>query len=249
MRRVSKSSVSPRGLIAWAERRSNEPAKIESAVNSSCSSCSSMSYDQLMASSIVRCRGSLPRRIAFSSPKRSSRRWAISATPIARARAAASSIASGMPSRRRQISTTTGSRRVVEHEVRIGRARPRHEERNRGNRHRLVARDLVRPRPSTVVRPTTPARRQPPVVRGSSRRSTLTAPRSGSGSPAPRPASTRCSQLSSSKRLWRGRSISAIASSIELPRRTFTSIAVANAADVASSSTTLTSSTTWTPSE
>ena len=62
-----------------------------------------------MASCIVRWRGSLPLRIAFSTANRWSRRWATSATPIERARAAASSIASGIPSSRRQISTTSGA--------------------------------------------------------------------------------------------------------------------------------------------
>ena len=60
--------------------------------------------------------------------------------------------------------------------------------------------------------------------------------------------SIRCSQLSSTSKLCRGRSRSTMASSIELDFRRFTSMAVASAAAVASLSTTPTNSTTWTPS-
>ena len=94
-----------------------------------------------MASCIVRCRGSLPRRIALSTAKRWSSRWASSATPMACARAAASSMASGMPSRRRQISTTSGAVRLVEHEGRIRGPGAGHEQRHRGDLGRLVGRD------------------------------------------------------------------------------------------------------------
>ena len=111
-----------------------------------------------MASCIVRWRGSLPLRIAFSTPKRWSRRWAISATPIARARAAASSIASGIPSSRRQISTTSGAVAVVEHEGGVGGLGPSDEERDRGDlgqfaEHQIGAEQLLGPGRQRVHRP------------------------------------------------------------------------------------------------
>ena len=62
-----------------------------------------------MAARRVRWRGAADRWPAVSSPNRSSRRALISSTDSARTRAAASSIASGMPSSARQIEVTTAA--------------------------------------------------------------------------------------------------------------------------------------------
>ena len=103
----STSSSSPE--IDSAASRSNCPANTASDAKTRFSSSSSSSYDHPIASCRVRCRGSAPRLIPFSSRKRSSSRLAISVTSIAFARDAANSSASGIPSSRRQISTTAGA--------------------------------------------------------------------------------------------------------------------------------------------
>ncbi len=194
--------------------RSKEPANTDSAVNSSCSSGSSMSYDQLIASCMARWRGSLPRRIAFRSPKRSSSRRAISVTPIVRARAAASSMARGMPSRRRQISTTTGAVFASStNEGSAARARST-KSATAGMRGGLRIGRVVGARQSTAARPTTRARRAPPAVRGWSRAPRPSALRAGLGSRAPRPARSGArscraragSRAGAASRGWRPRS-------------------------------------------
>ena len=122
-----------------------------------------------------------------------------------RARAAASSIASGMPSSRRQISTTTGAVVVVERRSPDRRRAPgRRRARPPGSPSRPRATSSRRARPSTAVRPTTPARRRPPAVPGSWRRPTPTALRCRIRLTSAATGSMRCSQLSSSSRLWRG---------------------------------------------
>ncbi len=86
----------------------NVPANTASRRNTACSVGSSRSCDHSTAASSVWWRGSV-RRPAVSSVKRSSRPVATSASAMVRTLAAASSMASGTPSRRRQISTTDGT--------------------------------------------------------------------------------------------------------------------------------------------
>ena len=158
-------------------------------------------------------------------------------------------MARGIPSRRRQISTT--NRAVASSKTNVGSAARARATKSATAGMAIAPSHEISVSGAAVDNGSTDHTCSPATASGSrlvattdtegaSLRIRLTSAATGS---------MRCSQLSSSRRLWRGRSISAIASSIELLRRRLTSIAVANAADVASSSTTLTSSTTWTPSE
>ena len=100
---MARSSSHP--AMAQAPSRSNPPANTEHRASSSFSAPSSRSYDHCTAWRNVWWRSS-PRREPTSSRKRSSSRSRKSVPVIDTMREAASSIARGMPSSRRQISTT-----------------------------------------------------------------------------------------------------------------------------------------------
>ena len=96
-----------RPTIVSAATRSNGPAKIDSHRNIACCGGVSRSYDHWMVARSVRWRSTLARRPPVRSRRRSSRRSTRSAGERLLVRAAASSMASGTPSRRRQISSTS----------------------------------------------------------------------------------------------------------------------------------------------
>ena len=91
---------------ATAEAESNVPAKMPSRSNTVRSSASRSRYDHSTVARNVWCRSTRPRRLPVRSRNRSSRCAAMSIGLIDVTRAAASSIASGIPSTRRQISPT-----------------------------------------------------------------------------------------------------------------------------------------------
>ena len=95
--------------IAAAASAVKPPRNTDKRSKSSCSPASRSWYDQSTASRNVRCRRGASARVEVSRRNRSSRRTLISVTDIVLARAAASSMASGRPSRRRQISITATS--------------------------------------------------------------------------------------------------------------------------------------------
>ena len=178
-----------------------------------------------MASRIVRWRGSLPRRIALRSPNRSSSRLgdlgdadAIGPAPRrARWRAGC----------RRAVgrSPRPPGRRVVEDEASDRRPGPAPRRARPPGWPSRSSAEIVGSG-AAVDNGSTDHTCSPATASGSrlvatidtvgaSLRMRLTSAATGS---------MRCSQLSSSSRLWRGRSISTIASSIELLRRRLTSI-------------------------
>ena len=106
---------------ARAASRSNPPRNTASRRNRTRSVSVSSACDQSTEARNVCWRRTAVRAPPVSSRKRSCRLSTISSSDNARTRAAASSIASGMPSRRRQISATDGG--VVVGEVKSGRAR------------------------------------------------------------------------------------------------------------------------------
>ena len=101
------------------------PANVDRRSNTRCSGSVSSSYDHCTRSRSVRWRGSVARREPASTRNRSGSRSASCAGLIDRMRAAASSSASGTPSRRMQISATAvgGRRRRARSRVAPARAR------------------------------------------------------------------------------------------------------------------------------
>ena len=128
---------------------------------------SSSEYDQSTVARSVWWRSTAVRRPPVRSRNRSSRRAAISRGLIATTRAAASSIASGIPSRRRQISATAAAFVVVEREARPGRAG-----RGRRTAHRVARATTssasVASGHRRATAAATPARRRRRAPRGSS---------------------------------------------------------------------------------
>ena len=159
---------------------------------------SSSEYDQSTVARSVWCRSTAVRRPPVSSRNRSSRSAAMSAGVMAATRAAASSIASGMPSSRRQISDDRAAFDVVEREARSGRRGAVDEERHRRRSARpsfgVAGRGRASPASASghdllaVDAEALPAGREDPHVGADA----------GARSRRDRPtASSRCSQLSS----------------------------------------------------
>ena len=92
---------------------SDQPANTDSRRSSTCSGPDSRSWLQSMVARSVRCRGGAVRSPRPSSVKRSASRAAICSADSTVTRAAASSMASGTPSRARQMVATAAALRSV----------------------------------------------------------------------------------------------------------------------------------------
>ena len=103
---TSTSSIGSNPQTVSAARRSNPPANTDARSNNRRSSSVSSWYDHETVARSVWCRSSVPRPLPRSRRNRSRRRSSSSSADSDRIRAAASSIASGMPSRRSQIWTS-----------------------------------------------------------------------------------------------------------------------------------------------
>ena len=146
--------------------------------------------DQSTDARSVCCRRTAVRAPPVNSRKRSCRLPTISSSDSARTRAAASSIASGMPSSRRQISVTVAALSSVT--VKSGRTR---RARSANNSIASSASDSD----GTATSPR-PARRS---AHGSSRAAVNPGQAASSSATSDALASSRCSQLSSTISIWR----------------------------------------------
>ena len=184
-----------------------------------------------MAARSVRCRGGAVRSPVVSSPNRSATRSRICSTDSARTRAAASSIASGMPSSGRQI---------VRHSAAFARvsAKPGRVATARSAKSRTASPCEEPSAGSGGARPAAaPARRsrpRPAAARGSWPAAAGPARRPAAGWQSRAHASSRCSQLSSASTSVRGRSASASVSSSGRPSSSVTPTADATRADTRS---------------
>ena len=114
--------MSPPPPTAWAASRSKPPRNTASRRNNTRSGSVSSACDQSTEARRVCWRRTAVRAPPVSNRNRSCRPSRISASDSARTRAAASSIASGMPSRRRQISATAAALSSVTREIGPGTA-------------------------------------------------------------------------------------------------------------------------------
>jgi hypothetical protein len=117
----SRTSTSPFGLTtASAASSVQPPTKTLRRRTSACSSAGSKSWLQAMVSRRVRCRSGASRAPVVRSGRLRSNRLSNAWGGRSRTRAAANSMASGSPSRRRQIAATAGP--SASHRVKLGSA-------------------------------------------------------------------------------------------------------------------------------